>query len=218
MRTMIGLFFLTTLVIAAPVPKDIKPVDFFPLKEGSTWEYSVTDSQKKDQTEEKVTISKVTKKGDEITAIEEGRGAVGGKASEIKATPKGITLSQSNAGTNMEWTIWKPGAKKGDTWANKIDFGAAIGGGAGGQEINAQMNTEVGGMEEVKVPAGKFNAQLVTTTITLSLGAMQNITLSMKIWLVDGVGIVRTQTSGGGLPGGIELSRVTELKKYTPGK
>lgn len=205
------------IVFAAPVPKDPKIVDLFPIKEGSTWEYSVADTQKKDQTEEKVTISKVTKKGDEITAIEAGRGAIGGKGVEIKANPKGITFSQSNAGTSMEWTIWKPGAKKGDTWTNKIEFGG-IGGGAGGPNINADMNTEVGGIEEIKVPGGKFNAQLVTTTVTISLAGMQNISLVMKVWLADGVGIVRTETTTGGLPGGIGASRVTELKKYTPGK
>lgn len=220
MRYLFVLMSIVPLALAAPVPKDPKVVDMFPVKEGSTWVYSVQDTQKKDQTEESVKITKVTKKGDEITATEEGRGAAGQKPAEVRITPKEITLVPSEVGAKMEWILWKTGAKKGDTWDNKVDFGAAIGGAAGGgavPQITYTMTSAVGDIEEVKVPAGTFKAQLVTTTISISLPGMAPIKIAMKIWLADGVGIVRSETNGDGAGLG-QMSRITELKKYTVGK
>lgn len=72
-----------------------------------------------------------------------------------------------------------------------------------------------GGIESVTVPAGTFDARLLTQKLTISIPefSIDGLPVSAKSWLAPGTGLVKTE-----IPGLLGTGTVTlELVKFTPG-
>lgn len=75
-------------------------------------------------------------------------------------------------------------------------------------QVEHQENSRVVAVEEVTVPAGKFQAMKVSTTVTGG-GAAKTITN----WYADGVGLVKSTTEGGPYTYGSDLTNYSFKKK-----
>jgi hypothetical protein len=160
------------LVVAAPVPKDLKRVEtnYFPTTVGARWVYR--DSNGKETI---LTVAKVEKVK---TSTHVTYAAKGGEIQVMSVSDKG--LSQVNgAEAGLDAWVLELSHKPGDDW-----------------EVERKSGIEfrrMGKMEKVTVPAGTFEAIRVEVTRCLLSDSMRN-TIE---WYAPGVGVVKESTDSG---------------------
>ena len=186
----------SSVAVAAPVPKAIKKKlpDYYPLTAGSTWVYTMGQTE-------------VTVKATEFEEKDGVRSAklvteLGGKQVSdevIRVDAGGVSRTHIN-GTKIDppVVLLKFGLADEEEWPVKSKVGAA--------EVKGAFTLK--GLEEVTVPGGKYEAVFV-------LGAcdIAGTPTTTKWWIAEGVGIVKLSYSIGGSD-----SAPLELKKYTPGE
>ncbi len=216
-----SLFILIAIAFipASVLPKDDQELGYFPINEGSVWEYSKGSDSLGKEIQFVVRCTKVTKEKEYLAAeMEETMFGLDFGKSTIRISEKEIIGVKDFAKTEVKTTLWKKGAKQGDTWEDIITLKGII---KEGKDVIIRAKTTVGGMEEVTVPAGKFQARTLITTVGEydPKSQKEGKTTESKCWLVEGVGMVRTEPvmskeekAKGAKP------QITELKKYTPGK
>lgn len=164
---------------------DVAKVDELqPQKEGFTWTY-VSGSN-----EGRVKIAGRQKIGDVDCFIVETDRPGGAIREYLSVGAEGLRLHRMDAGKTTEnyqppLVRFKSGTKKGDRWEWKGKVGA--------QDVEASFTNE--GREEVKVPAGTFNAWRIG--VTMKVGAT---VIASSNFYAPGVGLVRqdnTVTAGG---------------------
>jgi hypothetical protein len=183
---------LATVTPAAPVPKDAgKTVLYFPTSVGAKWVYK----------------SGKTEWVEQVTAVEEKDGAwvvtigdvVGDKVTpsyKRLVSPNGLFTGPGGLKeVRFALTLLKLPAKPRDEWEWARDKGGA-------------MICTVVGTEVVEVPAGKFRAVRVESTLRNG----EDTEPVQTGWFAPGVGQVKLVLWGGDG----ELSTV--LKSFTPGK
>lgn len=205
-----------SVVLAAPVPKDSKPTNYFPVKEGSTWVYSQRTVSKTGEgistelTLKVESVEKVKETGITKTKWQSVVGTSPAKTEEIEITPKEIISQTSTITIPKGLVIYKIGAKAGDKWEGKVLYNTTR---------NGQAQSVVEATEEIEVGAGKFRCVVVNHTITLDNVAAADpnakpSVVTLKFWLAPEVGIVkreRTYSASGAIP---TVKVVQTLEKY----
>ncbi len=215
-----GVISFGASLLAAPAPKDAKPVNYFPIKEGSTWVYSQQTVTKTDRgtaievTSKLESVEKVKDTGVTKTKWQLTQGTTAAKTEEIEVTPKEIISQTAFITVPKGLVIYKIGSKVGDKWEGKIAYNTSRSG---------QAHSVVEAPEEIEIGAGKFRCVVVSHTIVLdpTLGGDPNAkpaTITLKFWLAPEVGVVkreRTYSATGATP----VSKVVlSLEKYEIGK
>ena len=193
--TLLVLVASAALAPAAPVPKAIlkKFPDYYPLLPGTEWEYEageslftvkVKDYEKKDGVR---TGTLATFSGENEVATE-----------RIRVDAKGVSRTHIN-GIEIEppVLILKFGIGDETAWDTKAKVG----------KDTVDFTFKLEGLEEAKVPAGKYKAVKVTGS-----GDIAGTKSRVVYHFAEGVGIVRLSYGVGG--GGATM----QLKKFTPGK
>ncbi|MCX7666130.1 MAG: DUF3108 domain-containing protein [Gemmataceae bacterium] len=207
---------LSAMVWAAPVPKDVKVPDYFPIQEGGQWTYAQSSFTKAAKVISKntmvMTLDKV-ESGKESTRVEMGnvlgKGAKRLEEFEVKGTD---IICRSSSLIPHDLVIYKKGAKVGDKWEGKISYNKT-------REGKAESVVEPS--EEVTVPAGTYKCVVVSHKIEvepLAKGAAAQKTLiTLKFWLADGVGIVKRERTFSSTPASL-TTLIYELQEFTPKK
>lgn len=137
-RLSLGCLLLALPVLAAPVPKDAGKVQFyFPVTVGAKWVYEDGTGE-----EEAVEVSAVEKSGPELVVSRKPSGGLGRSYAKVIVSAEG--LRQEGVvldGQTLSLWVLKTRLKSGDSW-----------------EVKGGGRRTVFGPEEVKVPAGKFQA------------------------------------------------------------
>jgi hypothetical protein len=81
-------------------------------------------------------------------------------------------------------------------------------------KVDAHVSVKGSGMHSVTVPAGTYNAQLVTETMSEKFDGVA-VTLTTETWLAAGVGPVKSEVLSKGV--GSALDTREELKSFTKG-
>jgi hypothetical protein len=193
---LLAVFAISEFTPAAPVPKEIlkKFPDYYPLLPGTEWEYEgdggpavtlkVTDYANKDGVQTATLKSFVKEK------------AVASECIRIDQT--GVYRTQIN---NMKIEppilMFKFGIKDETEWTTNSNVG----------ESKIDVNCKLEGVEEIKVPAGKYQAVKMTGT-----GMIGDTKSQMTYHYAEGVGIVKMAYS-------LQDAKTTlSLKKFTAGK
>ncbi len=196
MRAAFALLVVASVAVAAPVPKAVKKKlpDYYPLTEGTTWEYDmgktpVTVRVKEFKEKDGVRTGKLVTEHDGKAVASES----------IRVDAEGVARTHINdAEIKPPVVILKFGLVDDDSWEVKAKVAES--------EVKGTFTLK--GTEKVTVPAGEFEAVLVVGESTVS-----GTKTGTKWWLADGVGIVKLEYTLGGM-----ASTPLELKKYTPGK
>jgi hypothetical protein len=197
-RLILALVLLPTLAVSAPALKE-KAALYYPTQVGDTLVYETDVGGK--TTEHTEIIDRVEEKEGVVTVqtvrvLKDVKRPV----SKIQVSERGVL----RVGTQLKdyptpMTMLKLPAKAGDKWESNI-------GGAIGNQLH-----KIVGEEEVKVPAGTYNAIRVEMTVQLPAEAgMREV--KQTHWFAPGVGVVKISTNMGG------SERVQVLKSFTPGK
>ncbi len=196
MRPLLAVLLVAVVAVAAPVPKKVKAKlpDYYPLADGTEWVYAMGES------EVTVRVTEFTEKD----GVKTGKlvTSIGGKdvASEtIRVDQEGVSRTHMNS-TNIDPPVllFKFGLADDESWEVKSKVG----------ESKVKGKLTLKGVDKLSVPAGGYDAVLVSGKMTLSGTAVET-----NWWLAEGVGIVKLEYTIGE-----SASPSLELKKYTPGK
>jgi hypothetical protein len=172
-----------------------KSPNYYPLKEGSKWEYKLNVMGQ--TVAVAFQINKTEMIGDKKVAVIET--VVNGNTAateHIESNEKGIFRHKFNMlDVKPALPLLKYPVKKGDAWVSDVEMG--------GQKVKADTKVN---LEEVTVPAGKYEAAAVSIE-TEVMG--QKVTTTY--WFAPNVGIVKQIFNLGGVQG------TMELEKYTAG-
>jgi hypothetical protein len=198
-RLIAGLFVLAIVapLAAAPVPKHLFPDAplYFPTQPGAEWEYDDSGAKY-----EFVVASVAEKDGAKLVAVHLRH--LGGKTTQhsitVEVTKAGVReVSNFNRRIDPPTPLVKWPAKKGDEWSAPLSLDG---------EKRADCHFLCAGVEEVKVPAGTFQALKI---VRESVGTDDKTHQTITTWYAPDIGPVRVQYA----PNGIR-----ELVKFTPGK
>jgi hypothetical protein len=195
----LGLLTLSGPVASAPGPKG-KPVPlYFGTRVGDTWVYEIrTPAAKVDMIE---AVSAADEKDGvvvvAVTRTYQGETAV---SQQLAVSEQGLQLL-AVGGSNLSHAQWvvKVPVKAGDTWTVDLDAPP------GRQPL--KLTYTVRGEEEVEVPAGKFKAVRVDTTLNDPV-----VPMPISRWYAPGIGLVKSVSKIG------KDDRVQILKSFTTGK
>jgi hypothetical protein len=193
MKRLLGLVVLcfATIATAQEAAKSSGGSAYYPLKEGATWTYKVSQGP---------LVVKVVGKDKDLWKLE----------TSVNGKPQAIELIQikdgdgfyraSVNGTKVDVPVkfFKLPAAKGDSW--DFDFKVQ------GQPVKGKYVTK---QESVKVPAGEFKDCILVEGSEVSIGTEKT---TIKTWFAENTGIVKIQFSLGGQDANIEL------EKYEAGK
>jgi hypothetical protein len=71
--------------------------------------------------------------------------------------------------------------------------------------VSSHVTVRGGGMQTVRVPAGKYHAQVIDETVTEKVGSLR-VTIQLRTWVARGVGPVKTALfSGSATPTSVEV-------------
>jgi hypothetical protein len=195
LATLLTLISAVPPVTAAPVPVPKEEPLYFPTRVGAEWVYD------DDGYKYKFTVTKVEKK-DSATLV-----TVEVYQSDGKTTQHSYTVEVSKTGIretlNFNRKVEPPTpllklpCAKGDKWESPFSLDG---------EKRADYAMTVGGVEEVKVPAGTFKAIRVDK---VSIGVDKKTTQTITTWYAPGVGPVRIAYRSGS---------TRDLISFTPGK
>lgn len=147
----------------APVPKDAgKSAVYFPTSVGARWVYEDEGGG-----EEGVEVSAVEKDGDTLVVSRKGVGGNNSRYTKTIVSPEGLRQDRPGGGDGDDVSVWvlKARLKAGESW--KVADGGT---------------RAVSGPEEVKVPAGTFQALKVV---------WQADGRTLTSWYAPGVGEVK---------------------------
>jgi hypothetical protein len=185
------------LVTAAPAPKPVPKEEphYFPTEVGAEWVYDDAGSTYR------FVVTKVEEKGGAALVT------VGVYRSDGKTTQHSYTVEVSKTGIRETLNFYrkvepptpllKLPCAKGDKWESQMSLDG---------EKRADYAMTLAGMEEVKVPAGTFQAIRVDR---VSTGVDGKTTQTITTWYAPGVGPVRIAYQGGS---------TRDLVSFTPGK
>lgn len=178
-------FLLTAAALAAQPPD--RPL-YFPTKVGSTWEYDDGGGTK--AATKTVAKAEKTARGWEVSVrADKAPGEAGDD--RVLVSEKGVfVMGERDEKYNPPLCVLKLPAHAGDTW----DITAP--------KIAGKATTF--GEEPVEVPAGKYTAVRVDTTM-----ALRGTTVKRSYWYAPGVGLVKATEDGKAL---------VTLRRFTPGK
>lgn len=192
--------FVVLFLALAPLAaaQDAKKPNLYPLDLGNKWEYELSAKSEPDMKVEIITevTSSETKNGKLTARLTATAGGMK-KGEQVASDERGVYRNGvSGLISDREFLIIKYPVIKGDTWREKVRIKGA--------EI--EMKFEVGDVEEVKVPAGKYKATPFRTTAKVNGTDTQTTK-----WFGEGVGMVKeTMTLN-------DQTYIMELKKFTPG-
>jgi len=202
--TTLGLAALLLVSAAlAKTPKPIKPAaDYFPLRVGDSWTYRNTEA------------GGYTLK---VISEEPQAGGPGRFVVELSSAVKILnTFSKADGWVLLHTEIY-PGHEgleaKYEPPKQYLANPLAVGrkwewsGKDATQTERTEKNT-VARVEEVTVPAGKFQAMKVVSTVTGGV-----VPMTRTNWYADGVGLVKSTTEGGQVKYGSELTDYSFKKK-----
>ena len=191
MMTGIGLFILSSFVFAAPIPKNAKKADYFPLTLGTKWEYAEGGDVK---TTEVVGVE-VQKDGTYVTLTYKGEKSPPPTLRRVFKVVDGdiFSLKTENSEAEKPAVIMKTVIRPDQTWSTEHQWK--------GGELWTIKNS-VGAAKAIKTPAGEFTA--------LPVVADNSRTGKETRWYASGVGLVRKEAADGTL--------ISELKSYSLGK
>ncbi|GAB4570556.1 MAG: hypothetical protein Fur0017_17380 [Anaerolineales bacterium] len=199
---------------------------YLPVIAGATWNYSVTGPTSDTFTrsitsanangfaDQDVYASGVTRQAEwnckdgNLISLSPGGNAANVTASEVS------TELQTTAflGVTLPATI-----NPGDSWTQShvLEGTQTIGGESFPLSSNVNSNCTAAGIESITVPAGTFDAMRVdcqmSMDVTISMPELpvsSSLSLSGTTWYAEGVGMVKTSATGGG------MDSVTELTSY----
>ncbi len=216
---------VTTAPSPTPTPVSLCSNEYFPSSNGSTWQYSGTNSaigayERTDTisalgsenftvqtTEANITFtSSYSCSADGLTSANPVEQYAGALLSSSNA-PVTVTLT-SNEGITIPARL-----SPGDTWQQTAGFDATS------KEINVSgtfvFNYSAIGYEQVTVPLGTFNALRVDTTVRIEVTALRILagTYSISTWLAPQVGIVKSE--GASHVTGIEFTDNMQLSSFS---
>lgn len=184
-----GLVWVACLVApAAPVPKNAKTTNYYPLAVGTKWEYVEGDDVKTTEV-----VSEKLENGARLVSLTyKGEKSPPPTANRVFRVVGDDIFSQSTESSVAEKAglIMKRVIRAGDTWKTEHQWtGGAL----------WTITHTVGEAKKIKVPAGEYLALPVEA---------ENSGLGKETrWYVDGIGFVRKDIEG----------KVTmELKSFTP--
>jgi hypothetical protein len=196
MRTLVAMCALTAAVLVArPVDaEDVKPEEFYPLKVGNVWTYSVTGA------DDKFTIkaAREEKVGNQPCIVLEATVKGNVVATEHVARLKdGLYRFKFNGATvEPPLCFCKLPAKEGQKWKHDFKVGTD----------NATVEF-ASAIEEVKVPAGKHEAVVVRGAV--KEGANE---VTLRSYYAPKVGMVKQEIDLG------KMQVVLKLEKFDPAK
>jgi hypothetical protein len=189
---------LTLPALAAPRPKDDRPVPYHPTRVGTRWVYElcgeeqtreITESKETASGETRVTISLVTTKGKE-------------KYEVLSVSAKGLSKVGLRMGDIEPYSLLKLPPKAAESWAFEVDPQHPIRGEKG--------TITIGKEQDVEVPGGMFRAVPVRMEVTV----VGNIPLRQpqrtERWYAPEVGLVKMSYGNG--------DRILRLKSFSLGK
>lgn len=182
---------------AAPAPKGKEVELYFPVKVGTKWVLERATGGKASEIIETVSAVDLKDGVYRVTVERAPGGRQGATVYEVSA--KGLSrLTFAGEPAAEPLPLLKVGVRPGDTWKSeqKSTGGAAT--------VTYTMGKE----EEVEVPAGKFKAIRVNSTVEQKGSVTQN-----SYWYAVGVGAVKLVTISSK---GSEVTTV--MKSFTPGK
>ncbi len=184
-----------TPLAASPVPEHLFPKAhlYYPTQVGAEWVYrdgGTTYTYFVAKVEEKDGVSRVSVN----LRHRDGKGSQHSHTMEVS---KGGLREVSNFNRKVEppTPVLKVPGAKGDKWECPM----ALDG-----EKQCDYTLVAGGVEEVSVPAGKFNALRIDQT---SVGTDGKTIQTIATWYAPGVGVVKMEYGG-----------TRELVSFTPGK
>ncbi|HJZ55477.1 MAG TPA: hypothetical protein VKE74_10985 [Gemmataceae bacterium] len=189
------LFALAPLPATADEPK--KP-DYFPLAKGHKWEYIAEVGDTKEDFI--ITVTAVKTENGKTTATRRINDMGREREEDVTVGPDGV-LGNLLPGlmADRRITLLKYPVKPRDTWTEKFQIKD--------QDIIALSSVKEA--EEVKVPAGTFQAVAVETGVLAGEG---KDSLGITTWYANGTGMVKMKLVAG------EKAVTVQLKKFTPGK
>lgn len=204
---------------------------FYPLEEGSSFQYTNYDKKGKNEGAIDYTISKVTTDGSAINATYNMK-YTDQKGKDLFATefniscdngmvridykslfPSQMMQQYSEMGLEMDITGTDIELPNNLSVGQELpDANVSIAMSMSGIKMNTtvdQTNRKVEKKESITVAAGIFECYLVTeTTTSKTMGA--TIEMDSKLWLAEGVGMVKQETykKNGSLQGSMELTKL----------
>lgn len=185
---------------------------YYPVREGATWTYLDTSS-----------VTEPFTQTDVISAVREDGYTLKSQIGEVTRTqewackPEGLVAMQLGGGLSVSGTnlvidtqnasgvTYPVEIKAGDTWQHTLEFTGTmdLSGQTGEATGSTQSDFTALGMESVSIPAGTFDAMKVQVETTLDYTVtFQGMTVpvvftsSTTSWYVQGVGWVRSESSG----------------------
>jgi hypothetical protein len=178
---------LLAVSLAAPVPKARDGALYFPVQQGTKRVLVTTSAGTTAETTETVTKAEV-KDGALVVTLER---EVGGRTVTMEFTVSASGVSRRSSPGDEPLAVFQPLA--GATWESATP--------------SQRTKYTVGPAEEVKVPAGTYQAIPVVSETDIEGQVFRSTS-----WYAAGVGVVKTVS--GSRPG----ERVQVLKEFTPGK
>jgi len=185
---------------------------YYPVREGSTWNYQSTSSIGNNYSFTD-TITSLDEDGYTLTSEFDGLT----RTQEWACTPEGLVALQlggglSSAQTNLNvetqnasGVTYPAEMNAGDTWNYNLEFTGTmdIAGQSGEATGGTQSDFTALGKENVNVPAGAFEAMKVQVVTTFSANVtFQGVSVPVTFtsttisWYVEGIGWVKSESSG----------------------
>lgn len=196
------LMSLTVLAVMAQKPKE-PPPDYFPLRVGDLWKYRSTTADGK-QSEFTIKVLSEEKQGDGTNLYLVETLTTFQPIHDWYSKPNGQVLMHRIAFPNNE-------ALKADYQPVKLYLKNPLSVGAswewkgkGMMGVDIEESSRVTGVEEVEVPAGKFQAMKVETKVIQG-----GTPVTKTYWFANWVGMVKSMTDTG------SVKSTTELLDYS---
>lgn len=185
---------------------------YYPVREGSTWNYQLTGSMLPSYTFTD-TITAIHNGGFTLTSEFDGSS----HTQEWVCTPEGLVALQMGGGVstkginlkaetqNASGVMYPVEINPGDTWQYTLDFTGTMEMASGSGDAIGSIRSDYTalGTDSVTVPAGTFNALKVQVVTTFDANVnFQGIVAPVKFtttsmsWYAEGTGWVKTESSG----------------------
>jgi hypothetical protein len=194
-RWIVAFAILAALTNRPVFADEPQPADYLPLREGTKWHFDAKVNSLSVPMIIRVAKfqSSESRQAARLETVVNGSVA----ASEyLGVSEEGIfRLKMNNIDINPPLQILRFPIKKGDAWTSTATVG--------GETLKADSVVD---LQKVSVPAGSFEAALVTTTVSTPQGRMTN-----RQWFAPGIGLVKQEVNLSG------AKILAELRSSEPG-